>query len=222
MNNFTNNICFLWDLDGTLIDSYKVISSSIEIILNNMNIYIPYERIRKEVTEHSVGYFLENISSKYKLSLNELTINTHKLINSRFLEVESIENAKEILEYLTFLGIRNFIYTHKGKSTFDILNNLDMSKYFTEILTIEDGFQRKPNPEAINYLISKYNINKTSTYYVGDRKLDIESANNANIKSILFIPQGSYVKPTKKEDYIIKDLIEIKNILNVSRETFNI
>ena len=45
---------------------------------------------------------------------------------------------------------------------------------------------------------------------------------NANIKSILFIPQGSYVKPTKKEDYIIKDLIEIKNILNVSRETFNI
>ena len=222
MNNFANNICFLWDLDGTLIDSYKVITSSIEIILNNMNICIPYERIRKEVTEHSVGYFLENISSKYKLSLNELTINTHKLINSRFLEVESIENAKEILEYLTFLGIRNFIYTHKGKSTFDILNNLDMSKYFTEILTIEDGFQRKPNPEAINYLISKYNMNKTSTYYVGDRKLDIESANNANIKSILFIPQGSYVKPTKKEDYIIKDLIEIKNILNVSRETFNI
>ena len=220
MNNFTNNICFLWDLDGTLIDSYKVISSSIEIILNNMNICIPYERIRKEVTEHSVGYFLENISSKYKLSLNELTTNTHKLINSRFLEVESIENAKEILEYLTFLGIRNFIYTHKGKSTFDILNNLDMSKYFTEILTIEDGFRRKPDPEAINYLISKYNMDKTSTYYVGDRKLDIESANNANIKSILFIPENSYVIPTKKEDYIINNLIEIKNILNVSRETF--
>ena len=27
MNNFTNNICFLWDLDGTLIDSYKVYNS---------------------------------------------------------------------------------------------------------------------------------------------------------------------------------------------------
>ena len=220
MNNFYNNICFLWDLDGTLIDSYKVITSSIEIILNNMNIRISYENIRKEVTEHSVGYFLENISSKYKLSLDELTKNSHKLINSRYLEVEPIKNAKEILEHLTFLGIKNFIYTHKGKSTFDILNNLDMSRYFTEILTIEDGFQRKPNPEAINYLIYKYNMNKNSTYYVGDRKLDIESANNANIKSILFIPKDSYIKPTKKENYIIEDLIEIKNILNVSRETF--
>ena len=95
-----------------------------------------------------------------------------------------------------------------------------MSRYFIEILTIEDGFQRKPNPEAINYLISKYNMNRNSTYYVGDRKLDIESANNANIKSILFIPKDSYIKPTKKENYIIEDLIEIKNILNVSRETF--
>lgn len=220
MNNFYNNICFLWDLDGTLIDSYKVITSSIEIILNNMNIRISYENIRKEVTEHSVGYFLENISSNYKLSLDELTKNSHKLINSRYLEVEPIKNAKEILEHLTFLGIKNFIYTHKGKSTFDILNNLEMSRYFTEILTIEDGFQRKPNPEAINYLISKYNMNRNSTYYVGDRKLDIESANNANIKSILFIPKDSYIKPTKKENYIIEDLIEIKNILNVSRETF--
>ena len=39
------------------------------------------------------------------------------------------------------------------------------------------------------------------------------------------LPKGkksSHTKLTGKEDYIIKDLIEIKNILNVSRETFNI
>ena len=223
MSNITdynmNNISFLWDLDGTLIDSYKVIASSIEKVLNNKNIFISYEDIRKEVTENAVGHFLEKIAIKYNLSFNELSTESHKLINSRYLEVESIKNAKEILNYLSNQNIKNFIYTHKGKSTFDILNNLNLSKFFTEILTIEDGFKRKPDPEAINYLITKYNMNKNCTYYVGDRKLDIESANNANIKSILYIPENSYVKPTGKENYIIKDLIEIKDILNVSRET---
>ena len=208
-----NPINFLWDLDGTLIDSYKVIASSIEKVLNKENIFISYEKIRKEITEHAVGYFLEKISVEFNLSLKKITEESHKIINDGYLEVESIQNAKEILVYLYSLGIKNFIYTHKGKSTFDILNNLDMTKYFTEILTIEDGFKRKPDPEAINYLISKFDMHKNNTYYVGDRKLDIESANNAGIKSILFIPEGSYVKPTGKEDFIIKDLIEIKNII---------
>lgn len=220
MSNLTNsNMYFIWDLDGTLIDSYKVIASSIENVLNNRNIYIPYEKIRKEVTEQAVGYFLDKVSSEYGLSYDELTTNTHKLINSRYLEVETIKNAKEILAYLTNLGIKNFIYTHKGESTYDILENLDLIQFFTEILTIEDGFKRKPDPEAINYLIEKHSMNRNFTYYVGDRKLDIECANNANIKSILFIPENSYVKPTCKENYIIKDLLEIKDILNVSRET---
>lgn len=176
-----NNIFFIWDLDGTLIDSYKIIASSIESVLNTEDIFISYDKIREEVTKHSVGHFLEKVSAKYNLSYQELFKDSHKLINSRYLEVESIQNSIEILKYLAELGINNFIYTHKDKSTFDILKNLGMDKYFTEILTIEDGFRRKPDPEATNYLIDKYHMNRNNTFYVGDRKLDIESANNANI-----------------------------------------
>ena len=56
-------ISIMWDLDGTLIDSYKIIASSIEIVLKNKNITYSYEEVRKEVTKRSCGEFLTDISN---------------------------------------------------------------------------------------------------------------------------------------------------------------
>ena len=206
-------ISIMWDLDGTLIDSYKIIASSIEIVIKNKNITYSYEEVREEVTKRSCGEFLTDISNKYGLNLVDLDKEVHSYINSRYLEVEPIKNAKKTLDILSEMGVKNYIYTHKGNTTHDILKNIDMYKYFSEILTIEDGFKRKPDPEATNYLINKYNMDLNHTYYIGDRKLDIESANNAHIKSVLFLPPGTYVKPTGKEDYIIYDLLEVIDLI---------
>ena len=65
-------------------------------------------------------------------------------------------NAREVLDCLSKKGIKHFIYTHKSNITYDILDNLGMLQYFTKILTIDDGFKRKPDPEAINYLLDSY------------------------------------------------------------------
>lgn len=203
---------FMWDLDGTLIDSYKVIVSSIKDVLIEKNLDIPYETIKKEATERSVGEFLQKVSQEYHLSFEELEKECHAHIDNRYLEVESIKNAKEILSYLSDNGAKHFIYTHKGKSTHDILKNLNMYQYFEEVLTIEDGFKRKPDPEAINYLIKKYIMNRNNTYYIGDRHLDIDSANNAGVHSIFFKPEDSFVEPSGREEYVVYDLIEIKEI----------
>ena len=43
--------------------------------------------------------------------------------------------------------------------------------------------------------------------------MDIECANNANIKSILYMPNKSLGLPTNKETYVIKDLLDIENIV---------
>ena len=52
-----------------------------------------------------------------------------------------------------------------------------------------------------------------NVFYVGDRDLDIESANNANIKSIFYKPENSYGEPTGEETYIVYDLLEIADLL---------
>ena len=52
------------------------------------------------------------------------------------------------------------------------------------MVTSANGFARKPQPEAIEYLVEKYDLDKASTYYVGDRRIDVEAAENAGVKSI--------------------------------------
>lgn len=49
------------------------------------------------------------------------------------------------------------------------LSLLEIRKYFKEVITSENGFLRKPNSEAVIYLIEKYKMNEQKTYYIGDR-----------------------------------------------------
>ena len=68
-----------------------------------------------------------------------------------------------------------------------ILRDLGLDLYFTEILTSQSGFARKPSPEAATHLISKYHLKPERTFYIGDRTLDIEFAQNSGIQSINFL-----------------------------------
>ena len=84
-------------------------------------------------------------------------------------------------------GIQQFVYTHKGDNALTILRDLGLESYFTEILTSQSGFARKPNPEAATYLLDKYQLDPEKTYYIGDRTLDVEFAQNSGIQSINFL-----------------------------------
>ena len=59
--------------------------------------------------------------------------------------------------------------------------------------------------------VSKYSYNKSSTYYVGDRTLDVDCANNAGIKSVFFNPEGLKYD---EADYNIYDLMQLTKIIN--------
>ena len=93
-----------------------------------------------------------------------------------------------------------------------VLENIGLANSFVEIVNSLNGFKRKPDPEGLNYLIDKYKLDKNNTYYVGDRPLDIKCANNAHIKSIMFIPNKDIINPTGEETYVVHDLLEIKEI----------
>lgn len=65
------------------------------------------------------------------------------------------------------------MYTHKGIHANDILEHAGILKYFKEVVTSKNGFPRKPAPDGVNYLVEKYHLDVNSTFYVGDRNLDM-------------------------------------------------
>ena len=204
---------FIWDLDGTLLDSYPLIVNSLYTIYSEKGVNIPKEEILYEVINESVSTFIRKMEAKYGIPFDELKDRYSNITHQELLTITAMEHSKDILEWLSSQGIKSYVYTHRGITTETVLKNIGLYDYFTDIVSSLDNFKRKPDPEGLNYLIDKYHLDKNNTYYVGDRKLDIECANNAHIRSIMFIPSSSPALPTGKEDYVIKDLLDIKDII---------
>ena len=59
-----------------------------------------------------------------------------------------MSGAREVLNWADQVGIQQFVYTHKGDNAFTILRDLGLESYFTEILTSQSGFARKPSPRS--------------------------------------------------------------------------
>ena len=198
---------YIWDLDGTLIDSYDGILDSIMDVLKYFHLEMKREDVYKFIIEKSVHEFLDEISITYKIDLPKVIGKYQEYRINTQMNVTLMDNAYETLEYLYLEGHSNFIYTHKGDSTHTILKNLGIDKFFKEVLTSENHFKRKPDPEAIDYLIDKYNLNKEEVYYIGDRPLDILCAKNANIKGIFL--KNALMNLDVDADRIIYNLIEL-------------
>ena len=182
---------FIWDLDGTLLDSYEAILSGIEETFGQFSIPYDKEKVRDFILKYSVQDLLEQVAEERNLDAKELNQVRSQSLAEKNAQVVLMLGAREVLAWADEAGILQFVYTHKGDNAFTILRDLGLESYFTEILTSQSGFSRKPSPEVATYLLDKYELNPRTTYYIGDRTLDVEFAQNSGIQSINFL-ESSY------------------------------
>ena len=182
---------FIWDLDGTLLDSYEAILSGIEETFCQFSIPYDKEKVRDFILKYSVQDLLEQVAEERNLDAKELNQVRSQSLAEKNVQVVLMLGAREVLAWADEAGILQFVYTHKGDNAYTILRDLGLESYFTEILTSQSGFSRKPSPEVATYLLDKYELNPRTTYYIGDRTLDVEFAQNSGIQSINFL-ESSY------------------------------
>lgn len=182
---------FIWDLDGTLLDSYEAILAGLEETFSQFKIPYDKEKVRSYILKYSVQDLLQEVAEEKNLDLTELNQARAQSLAEKNAQVVLMPGAREVLAWAYKAGIQQFVYTHKGENAFAILGDLDLLQYFTEILTNQSGFARKPDPEAAVYLLEKYDLDPEETYYIGDRTLDIEFAQNSGIQSINFLESSA-------------------------------
>ena len=204
-------IAFIWDLDGTLLNSYEAILSGIEETYAQFSIPYDKEKVREFILKFSVQDLLEKVAEERKLDVEVLNQVRAQSLAEKNAQVVLMPDARKVLKWADAAGVQQFVYTHKGDNAFTILIDLGLESYFTEILTSQSGFARKPSPEVATYLLDKYQLNPDNTYYIGDRTLDVEFAENSGIQSINFL------ESTYEGNHRIQALADISRFFKAER-----
>ena len=202
---------FIWDLDGTLLDSYEAILSGIEETFAQFSIPYDKEQVREFILKFSVQDLLVQVAEERKLDVEMLNRARAQSLAEKNAQVVLMPGARDVLAWAEESGIQQFVYTHKGDNAFAILRDLGLESYFTEILTSQSGFARKPSSEAASYLIDKHQLNPDNTYYIGDRTLDVEFAQNSGIQSLNFL------ESTYEGNHRIQALADISRIFEAEQ-----
>ena len=200
---------YIWDLDGTLIDSYPVIIAAAIKAAGNAGIHDDESTVLRTVKQGMLSTYLNDAAERsgmpFQFLLEKYRTYTHEMDDQIIL----MEGAVETLERLRKAGAVHDVFTHRGTSSEPILERLGILGYFREVVTSAAGFPAKPSGEAVRYLMQKYGMKPDETWYVGDRAIDVLCAKDAGVRSILLLPEGAYVKPTGYEDRIVQSLHEI-------------
>ena len=184
---------YIWDLDGTLLDSYDVIVEAAARTAEDAGVRDDKGDVLKAVKQGSVSAYLKDVSARTGETTEDLFQRYRTYTHGMDDRIGLVDGAGEALERLQRAGAIHFVYTH----------------FFREVVTSEYGFSAKPSGEGVRYLLEKYGLDPAQTWYAGDRTLDVFCAKDAGVRALLYLPADSCVSATGKEDRIIRDMWEL-------------
>lgn len=145
----------IWDFDGTLVDSYEAIGEALKDTYAHYDLTFNEEWVMSFIIKESVKALLYKVAKEEDLDFAELSSFFKKEQEASDHKINPMPHMAEILKQTKQAGVSHFVYTHKGITANDVLERLGVHQYFTEVVTSANGFARKPEPEAIDYLLEK-------------------------------------------------------------------
>lgn len=184
----------IFDLDGTIVDSK-----------------LDFDKMRDDIgikNGSPILEYLDTIDDELELMKAFDIVNEHELKGAQ--ESTLIHDFLDFYQYLKQLQIPIGILTRNSKD----VTNLTLDKHnlaFDDVLT-RDCCKAKPNPDGLNILSQKWEISPESILYIGDFKLDIETAHKAKMKSALIL-NNKNSEFASMADYTFNLFEELKPLL---------
>ena len=172
----------IFDFDGTLGDSQKLITDTMLATIERLNLPM---RSREECAR-TIGLPLKECFS----SIIPMTDEQAEECAEVYSEIFNVKNVPgvvkafpgvvETLERLSSQGILMSIASSRSHRTLaKLMDELDLSKYITYLIAADDVVEKKPAAESVLKTLRHFNIEAHETLVVGDTEFDILMGRNA-------------------------------------------
>ncbi|MFP4200687.1 MAG: HAD-IA family hydrolase [Clostridia bacterium] len=167
---------YLFDLDGTLVDSARRIRSTLRKTLQNCLGLSPDE---DEIAGHT-GVSLADIMRSYEPKRVEELVEYYRDYYASIGPTPPFPGIVDILRSLRERDCRLAVVTTKGReSAEDHLREADLVDYFPVVITSNEVTHPKPSPEPVELALSLLRSSPRRAIMIGDARADILSGKSA-------------------------------------------
>jgi HAD superfamily hydrolase (TIGR01509 family) len=204
---------FIFDLDGTLIDSGKYHAQAFsDAVLAQSGYELKPHEHHEFFGKHSTWY-TENLNERYGLRLDPQEVLAYKR-----------QRVQEIFVAELFAGAREFLELWHGRMPMALATNsplefvqpalqdADILKYFESITTACDVTHRKPHPEIITVTVQKLQSDPLKTLVFEDQLIGIEAARAAGARVVAVDNNQPVLYPVDVAVHTWSDLIKLSEM----------
>ncbi|RMH03588.1 MAG: HAD family hydrolase [Nitrospirae bacterium] len=198
--------CFLFDVDGTLVDTRELISESLVETIGDQT----GQKLEKDSFLEDVHISPLALLKRYGIdSLDAYWSNYNRYIGlARLFD----EGTPEVLDELRKREIRLGVVSSLRKAQVELLlNRVGLISHFQIVL----GYHRhhkKPHPGQIQSALSSLGVPRTKAAYIGDQDVDLLAAKRAEVTAIL-VGWSRAKSFSCQPDHIIKSFAELLDLV---------
>jgi phosphoglycolate phosphatase len=180
----------IFDLDGTLIDSYGAIAASVNHVRKLHQLAVmPSEEVRRHVGR-GAEYLLNKTVPVGSVAENvQLYKEHHPNVMGPLTTV--LPHVQATLERLHARQLALAVCSNKPVMfSRELLGRLGLGTLFRTVVGPEDAPRPKPAPDMLLEAVKRLEVTRSQTLYVGDMVIDIETARSAGV-AVWAVPTGS-------------------------------
>lgn len=183
-----NTYAFLFDLDGTLVNTDEIYYDVWYNILIKYNISLNQELFQKYIQGNNDKYVLNTLLKNINIDLVELSQLKDDLFIQNIHNIKIINGTYNFINKIRMLGHKICIVTNCNKTIAnEIIKYININKSIDFIISNNDCINAKPHPEPYQKAIQKYNIHNDKCFIFEDSKSGILSGKSVNPKLLIGI-----------------------------------
>ena len=211
-------MCYLFDFDGTLVDSMPTFVSAMLRILNENN--IPYGKdITKTITPLGLNgtaeYYINDLG--LKMSKDQLiSLMKEYMMDAYYYTIPAKANVHSVLQELKRRGASLNVLTASPHVTLDAcLKRLGLWELFDNIWSCDDFYTTKADPNIYRMAAQKLNTNVENVLFLDDNLDADKTAKSAGMPvcGVYDASSEDYIEQIKAAtDYYIYDFLELLDL----------